>query len=169
MVASQDWPEITTYVGTFRGQAHRQEVISQLGEMVKCVFSCYLSSLLSIFMLCCNLGCSLVLIVSLLCKFSSTETINKSFKLSIKKSSKQLQERDLTCASGIHFREHLISFRRKTNLEPKQIVFYRYFFIYYFYCNIWCPHDTSHYLSLCVGTELVKVNFRKYYNTKSMP
>ncbi|KAJ4785439.1 Argonaute family protein [Rhynchospora pubera] len=56
VVASLDWPEIATYAGTFRPQAHRQEIISQLGEMVK---------------------------------------------------------------------EHLRSFRKKTNLEPQQIIFYR--------------------------------------------
>ncbi|KAJ3687816.1 hypothetical protein LUZ61_016980 [Rhynchospora tenuis] len=56
VVASQDWPDIATYVGLYRVQGHRQEIISHLGEMVK---------------------------------------------------------------------EHLISFRRKTNYEPAQIIFYR--------------------------------------------
>ncbi|KAJ4786535.1 Argonaute family protein [Rhynchospora pubera] len=56
VVASQDWPDIATYVGLYRVQGHRQEIISHLGEMVK---------------------------------------------------------------------EHLMSFRRKTNYEPAQIIFYR--------------------------------------------
>ncbi|KAJ1694860.1 hypothetical protein LUZ63_011558 [Rhynchospora breviuscula] len=34
VVASQDWPEIAIYAGTFRPQAPRQEIISHLGEMV---------------------------------------------------------------------------------------------------------------------------------------
>ncbi|KAJ4817713.1 Argonaute family protein [Rhynchospora pubera] len=56
VVASQDWPEMTTYLGTSRTQKHRQEIIFHLSEMVK------------------NL---------------------------------------------------LVSFRRKTNLEPKKIIFFR--------------------------------------------
>ncbi|KAJ4772441.1 Argonaute family protein [Rhynchospora pubera] len=33
VVASQDWPDIATYVGLYRVQGHRQEIISHLGEM----------------------------------------------------------------------------------------------------------------------------------------
>ncbi|KAJ3678657.1 hypothetical protein LUZ60_002460 [Juncus effusus] len=35
VVASRDWPDVAVYCGDYRAQAHRQEIISDLGEMVK--------------------------------------------------------------------------------------------------------------------------------------